>query len=231
MNLPHPLIPGKLIRRYQRFLADVTLSTGETVTVHCPNSGSMMGLLQQGADVLLSASTNPKRRCRYTWELVRAGNIWVGINTLNPNRLVYEALTQGGVKELAGYARVRKEVRWGDHTRFDLLLEDGEKKCYVEVKNVTLAENQVALFPDAVTKRGARHLEELMQVVRDGHRGVMFFLVHREDCRTFRPAAEIDPVYAETLKAAATAGVEILVYRARIVPPTVTLERRLAFCL
>jgi sugar fermentation stimulation protein A len=176
MRLPSPLYPGILIRRYQRFLADVELETGEVVTAHCPNSGSMKGCAVPGSAVLLSVSDNPNRKLKYTWELVFAEGVWVGINTGLPNRIVREGIENGTVQELQGYSSIRPEVPYGEHSRIDLLLDGSRGACFVEVKNVTLVEGGVALFPDSVTKRGQKHLRELIRVVGNGARGVIFLL-------------------------------------------------------
>lgn len=226
MVLPRPLVEGRLIRRYQRFLADVLLEDGRVVTAHCPNSGSMRGCSAPGSVVLLSLAHNPKRRCRYTWELVRVGRIWVGINTWFANRLAAEGVLRGLVPELAGYSLFRQEVPFGDNTRLDLLLARGDELCFVEVKNVTLVEEGVAYFPDAVTNRGAKHLEELMRAHDQGHRAVVFFVVQRQDAHLFRPAAHIDPWYAATLRRAVAHGVECLAYRARVSKREIRLDRR-----
>ncbi|NIR49981.1 DNA/RNA nuclease SfsA [candidate division KSB1 bacterium] len=228
MKLPEPLIPGKLIERYKRFLADVQLED-RTVTAHCPNSGSMMGLLQKGNDVLLSESGNPKRKLPYTWELVRVGPTWVGVNTINPNRMIHEALLNGEIPELSQYSDIKREVIWKHTCRFDFMLKNGQKTCFVEVKNVTLEENGLALFPDAKTERGVKHLRHLKEAVSDGHRAVMCFLVNREDCTFFMPAETIDPVYADSLRDAYENGVEIVVYRANITPPEVVIDGALDF--
>ena len=197
MQLPHHLYHGRLIQRYKRFLADVLLDSGETVTAHCPNSGSMKGCATPGSPVLLSLSSNPKRKLAYTWELVEADGVWVGINTALPNRIVHEAIAMGMIPELADYRTVRPEVPYGTGSRIDLLLTGDRPPCYVEVKNVTLVENGRALFPDAVTTRGQKHLRELMEVVRRGERGVIFFLVQRPDADSVSPADAIDPTYGQ----------------------------------
>lgn len=227
MRLPEPLYPGVLIRRYQRFLADVLLQNGVTVTAHCPNSGSMKGCSVPGSEVLLSRSNNPKRKHPFTWELVRANGLWVGINTGLPNALVREALVQEKVPELAGYDHIRSEVRYGADSRIDLLLTGQTGCCYVEVKNVTLVDGERALFPDSVTVRGQKHLRELMEVVRNGGRGVIFFVVQREDARTLSPADAIDPDYGNLLRLAVGNGVEALAYQASVSPREILLARRL----
>jgi sugar fermentation stimulation protein A len=220
VHFSSPLIPGTLIRRYQRFLADVRLDNGETVVAHCPNTGSMMGCKEPGCRVWLSESDNPNRKLRYTWELVESlPDVWVGIHTGRSNYLVEEAILSGTIAELSGYKKIRREVKFGqERSRVDLLLTHDEKPdCYVEVKNVTAAvENCVAIFPDAVSDRGSKHLRELMAVVKSGQRAALVFCVQREDVTEVRPADEIDPVYGRTLRDAITAGVEVLAYRARV---------------
>jgi len=227
MNLPQPLYEATLIRRYKRFLADVQLLDGENITVHCPNSGSMMGCAEPGSTVLLSRSFNEKRKLPFTLELIRIRGHWVGINTMRPNHLVREAISQGKVPELNGYQAIRSEVRYGTNSRIDLLLSGPDGSCYVEVKNVTLLENKSALFPDAVTTRGQKHLHELMQVVQSGGRGVIFFVVQREDALTFGPADAIDPTYGKLLRLAVQNGVEALAYQAHVSPREIYLTRRL----
>ena len=227
MKLPSPLYPGILLRRYQRFLADVRLEDGETVTAHCPNSGSMRGCAAPGNKVYLSLSDNPKRKHPFTWELVYADDVWVGINTGRPNRLVHEAISQGRIPELSGYHEIRPEVRFGTDSRVDLLLSGPAGSCYVEVKNVTLVDGERALFPDAVTVRGQKHLRELMAVVRNSGRGVIFFVVQREDAQALSPADTIDPEYGRLLRLAVQNGVEALAYQAAVSPLEISLTRRL----
>ena len=227
MLLPAPLYPGTLIRRYQRFLADVELSDGTVVTAHCPNSGSMMGCAIPGNPVLLSLSPNPARKYQYTWELVYADGQWVGINTGLPNRLVREGIETGTIAELQGYDVIRGEVPYGERSRIDFLLEGSRGRCFVEVKNVTLVEGAVALFPDAVTTRGQKHLRELMRVVREGGRGVIFFVVQRGDGTSVAPADAIDPEYGRLLREALASGVEALAYRAVVAPEGVYLDHPL----
>ncbi|MCP3899917.1 MAG: DNA/RNA nuclease SfsA [Desulfobacteraceae bacterium] len=208
-----PLLPGILIKRYKRFLADVQLiESGKTVTAHCPNSGSMKGCAKPGSQVFLSESNNPKRKLKYTWELLQGSRTMIGINTQVPNRLVKKAIESGVIDELTGYDKITPEIKTSEHTRLDLLLEDvNGKKCYVEIKNCTLVENNVAMFPDAVTTRGQKHLTELEDLVSQGHRGVIFYLIQRMDAKSFRAADMIDKTYAEKLKRAATNGVEIVI--------------------
>jgi sugar fermentation stimulation protein A len=228
MDYPSPLLPGTLIKRYKRFLADVRLLDGQVVTAHCANSGSMLGCNLPDSQVLLSFRDAPKRKLKYTWELVKVGATWVGINTALPNHIVAEAIQGGAIPELTGYATLKPERKYGRNSRIDLLLSDPEKGlCYVEVKNVTLAEGSQALFPDAVTERGAKHLRELSDMVREGHRAVMVYLVQREDCDCFWPAEAIDPTYAAAFAAAQAAGVEALCYRCTVTPEGVAVAKRL----
>jgi sugar fermentation stimulation protein A len=230
MELPSPLISGTLIRRYKRFLADVRLDSGEVVTAHCANTGSMTGCAISDSPVLLSTSDRPGRKYPYTWELVQIGGNWVGINTARPNRLVEEAVLGGTIAELQGYETLRREVPYGNNSRVDLLLE-GAGRCYVEVKSVTLVEGRRALFPDAVTLRGQKHLCELEQMVLRGDRGVIFFAVQRGDADCVAPADTIDPEYGRLLRRAAKVGVEALAYRAVVTPERITLRERLPVCL
>ena len=231
MCLLPTLFPARLIRRYQRFLADFELAGGEVVTAHCPNSGSMKGCAVPGSPALLSRSDKPGRKLAYTWELVMADGCWIGINTGLPNRLVFEGIRSGLIPELRGYENIRPEVRYGANSRIDLLLSSGEERCYVEVKNCTLAEGNRALFPDAATTRGQKHLRELMEMVRCGHRAVNFFLVQRQDCESVAPADAIDPEYGRLLRVAAASGVELLAYRASVCREAISVEKRLPVVL
>jgi len=226
VKLP-PLIPGILVKRYKRFLADVTLEDGSMVTAHCPNSGSMKGCAIPGSRVFLSRSSNPGRTYPFTWELVESEGFWTGINTSRPNWLAREAIENGTVAELAGYETIRAEVPYGEHSRIDLLLEGPAGRCFVEVKNATLIENSRALFPDAVTTRGQKHLNELMRVVKEGDRGVIFFTVQRGDAENLSPADAIDPEYGKLLRLALANGVEALAYRADISVDEIYLTQRL----
>ena len=230
MKLPPHLLTGMLIRRYQRFLADVALESGETITAHCPNSGSMTGCAVPGSPVILSRSDRPGRKYPFTWELVQVGGCWIGINTGITPALVREGILSGMVVELQGYETIRPEVRRND-SRLDLFLTREQGRCWVEVKNVTLAEKGLALFPDAVTVRGQKHLTELMDVVRSGERGVIFYVVQRGDCTAMAPADRIDPRYGALLRESVAAGVEALAYRAEVSTMGVTLARRLPVIL
>jgi sugar fermentation stimulation protein A len=209
MRWPQPLIPGRLIRRYKRFLADIALDAGGDVTVHCPNPGRMLGLDAPGSRVWLSQGSNPLRRLPLTLELVEADGGLVGINTMHPNRLVQEALRAGRIEELAGYREIRREVAYDGGSRIDLLLrEPGRPDCYVEVKNVHLRRAAAAEFPDCVTARGARHLAAMRRQVGAGARAVLVYVVQRTDCAAFAVAEDIDPVYAGAFREALAGGVE-----------------------
>lgn len=226
MRFPHPLIAGTLLRRYQRFLADVRLDDGRHVTAHTPNTGSMQGCCRPGSRVWLRDTGNAARKYPLAWELVEAGpDALVGINTGLANALVREAVESKVVKELQDYGTIRQEVRYGEeNSRIDLLLESAAGRCYVEVKNVTLVENGAALFPDAVTQRGAKHLRELAAMVRQGHRAAIFFCVQRADAAELRPADRIDPVYGRTLREVMAAGVEALAYKADVKLDGISLQ-------
>lgn len=231
MHLLPPLIPARLIRRYQRFLADFQLEGGDIVTAHCPNSGSMKGCAVPGSACFLSRCDKPGRKLCYTWELVMADNCWIGINTGLPNRLVQRGIESGVIEELQGYDTIRPEVRYGTNSRIDLLLSNDRQLCYVEVKNVTLVEDGRALFPDAATVRGQKHLRELMEMVRCGHRAINFFVVQRQDGVSVSPADAIDPEYGRLLRQAAETGVELLAYQASVSRETITLTHRLPVIL
>jgi sugar fermentation stimulation protein A len=219
MRFAAPLIPAILIRRYKRFLADVMLASGETVTAHCANPGAMLGLMAGGARVWLSKSANPKRKLGYSWELVEAdfggGRELVGINTSNPNTLAAEAISGGRIPGLDGYERVRREVKYGKNSRVDFLLEGrGRPPCYVEIKNVHLMRQRgLAEFPDSVTKRGAKHLGELAAMAAEGARAVMLFLVQIGSAERFALARDIDATYAAAFDRARAGGVEAMAHR------------------
>ncbi len=225
MKFPIPLISGRLIRRYKRFLSDVELESGLQVVAHCPNPGSMLGLADPGNQVWLAPVDSPTRKLKYSWELVDCNGTLVGINTGHANTIVAEAITQGLVSELSGYPKLRREVRYGRNSRIDILLEAPDRPpCYVEVKNVTLKrKRELAEFPDAVTKRGAKHLEELSREVESGARAVNFYLAQRGDCSRFEIAADIDPEYARAYESARGRGVEVICYGCQVTPKSVQL--------
>jgi len=230
MRFPAPLLEGRLLRRYQRFLADVDTTAG-ILTAHCPNTGSMQGCAEPGMRVWLSPASNPARKLAWTWELVEAlPGVVVGMHTGRSNALVREAIEAGRVPELAGYPAIRPEVKYGAGSRIDLLLTaPGRPDCYVEVKNVTAAvAGRIGYFPDAVTTRGTKHLREMSAMVAAGHRAVLVFCVQRGDVDCVRPADHIDPVYGRTLREALAAGVEAIALGATVSPAGIELERRLA---
>lgn len=221
MRFDPPLVHGTLLRRYKRFLADIALADGREVTAHCANPGSMLDVAVVGRPVVVSPQDDPKRKLRWSWELIDLDGHWVCINTALPNRLVEEALLEDAIPELRGYATVQREVRYGSdgRSRIDVLLRDGaQPDAWVEIKNVTLARGRRAEFPDSVTARGQKHLHELMTVAAGGDRAVMLFWISRGDCDEFAPADDIDPEYGRLLRQAAGSGVEILAYRSRVDP-------------
>ncbi len=230
MKLPAPLLHGRLIKRYKRFLADVELENGAQITAHCANPGSMTGLKDPGFGVWLSQNNNPKRKLKYSWELVDVGGSLVGINTNFANRIVEEALAKEAISELTGYDAVRREVPYGENSRIDFLLQNQSviTSCYVEVKSVTLSRQAgVAEFPDAVTTRGAKHLRELGRMAQQGHRAVMLYLVQRTDCTRFRLAGDIDPAYKSAFYEARAQGVETLCYTCHISSAEITVAHAL----
>jgi sugar fermentation stimulation protein A len=229
VNFPQPLVPGVLVSRYKRFFADVVLDDGREVTAHCPNPGAMLGLNTPGFPVWLSPAEGPKRKLAWTLELVEADGGLVGINTLHPNRLVAEALSQDVIAELTGYDQHRREVKMGAASRVDFVLEGADRqKCWLEVKNCHLRrEGTLAEFPDCVAARSARHLRELTRRVREGDRAVQLFVIQRMDCDRFAACADLDPTYAAELAAAARAGVEVLCYGCDISTQAVRLSRRI----
>ena len=230
MEFQNPLIPATLIKRYKRFLADVRLEDGLEITVHCPNPGSMMGLKEPGSPIWLSDSKNPKRKLRYTLEVMRVDGALVGINTNIPNKLAEEAILVGTISELSGYPVLRREVKYGENSRIDILLEGGEVPAYVEIKNVHLMRTPgLAEFPDSVTMRGARHLAELTTMVEAGARAVMLYIVQRADCDVLAMAADIDPAYDQALKRALAHSVEVLVYRCTVGLDRIVVDTKLPF--
>jgi sugar fermentation stimulation protein A len=211
MKFETKLVKGKLIKRYKRFLSDIELENGSIVVAHCTNSGSMKSCIEEGAPVYLSPAKDPNRKTKFTWEMIYINNHWVGINTNYPNQIVYEAIVNKQIPNLSHYDEVTREVKFED-SRFDVFAKNENEQCFIEVKNVTLKEGNQALFPDAVTTRGQKHMKTLMSVKKQGIRAVMFYIIQRMDIETFSPAKDIDPEYAKTLKEAFDNGVEIMVY-------------------
>lgn len=235
MKFPSPLKRGRLVKRYKRFLADMMLDDGTAITASCPNTGSMLGLTTPNSVVWVSQSDSPTRKYRHTWEMIEVAGAkekpkLVGINTGHPNKIVAEAIAAGQIERLTGYADVRREVKYGINSRIDLLLQDPAKGlCYVEVKNVHLFRQPgLAEFPDSKTERGAKHLNEMSDMVRQGHRAVMLYLIQCDAADRFTVARDIDPAYGKAYDAAAACGVEMLAYRCRLTPETISLESQVA---
>lgn len=229
MQIELPTIEGRLVRRYKRFLADVKGPDGKVLVAHCPNTGSLKGCLEEGARVVLRDSQDAKRKLRYTLQSIEVNGSWVNVDTGLPNALVTEAIKEGLIKDLAGYDSVRREVKYGKSSRIDVLLErDGGERCYVEVKSTTLVEGTQARFPDAVTKRGLKHLMELRDMVREGHRAVIFFCVSRSDVTTFAPADDIDPAYGKALREVVAQGVDAMAWSTHVEPDRFSLLKPLA---
>ncbi len=229
MRYDPPLIPARLTRRYKRFLADVVLADGTEITVHCANPGSMLGLTRKDARVWISDSQNPKRKLRYSLELVEVGGALVGVHTGRTNTLAGEAIKAGKINELCGYDDIRTEVKYGTGSRVDFVLQsEGRPPCFVEVKSVTLSRQPgLAEFPDSVTKRGARHMNELANEARKGNRAVLLYIIQRDDCARFSPAQDIDPAYALAFEEAQKDGVEILVYACAVSSQAITISNRI----
>jgi len=214
MKFPDTLVTGILVRRYKRFLADIELDSGEIVVAHCANPGAMTGLNTPGFKVWLAPNRNPKAKLDWRWELVQVNGYLIGINTAHPNAIVAEAINAGKIDDLKGYESLRREVKYGRNSRIDILLEDDDRPpCHVEIKNVHfMREPGIAEFPDSVTARGAKHLDELADVAAAGGRAVMLYVVQRGDCRRLRIAGDLDPTYAKAFARARASGVEALAH-------------------
>lgn len=221
------LIKGKLIKRYLRFLADVELENGEVVTAHCTNTGSMKSVVVSGADVLISPAKDPNRKTKFTWEMIRINGQWVGVNTANANKLAFEWVRDNEITGLQNLQDLRTEKKYGD-SRFDIYGHDGNREVWIEVKNVSMKEGDDALFPDAVTTRGQKHLKTLMNVVKQGHRAAMIYVIQRSDVNQFAAAKEIDAEYAELLEEAKNKGVEVYACQATLNENEISLWRILA---
>ncbi len=231
MKFPTPLLRGTLIQRYKRFLADVRLEDGTVVTATCPNTGSMMGLTEPGQTVWLSTSDSPTRKYKHTWELVEhdlgKGPKLVGVNTGHPNKIVAEAIVAGKIEGLGGYGLLERERKYGKNSRIDIQLSDPVRgRAYVEIKNVHMSRRAgLAEFPDSVTERGAKHLVELSDMVAEGHRAVMLYLIQRNDVTSLSLARDVDPRYAAAFDLAAIAGVEMLAMRCKMTTVAITVEK------
>ncbi len=225
-----PLLEGKLIKRRNRFVAEILLPDLGPVLAHCPNSGSMLGCNEPGRPAHVSVSLNPKRKCPYTWELIEMPGSLVGVNTLTPNRLIGHSIKNGVIQELSEYDAVQPEVRCSDKSRLDFLLSGHERRdCYVEVKNCTLVENKIGYFPDAITTRGLKHLNELDLLVKQGPRAALFILIQRMDAELFSPADHIHPEYGQKLRSVVQNGVELLCYDVSITIKGISIRKRIPY--
>lgn len=231
MEFATPLVPARLLRRYKRFLADMRLEDGRDVTAHCANPGSMMGLAEPGMKVWLEPNDDPKKKLKFGWRLVDHENgHFTGVDTSVPNRALKSALIAHQIPGLPAYNLVRSEVKYGDNSRVDFLLNGQGPDTYVEVKSVTLSRQPgLAEFPDSVTTRGAKHLAELAQMVAQGHRAIMFYLVQRTDCDAVTLARDIDPIYKAAFDKATAAGVTVLAQSCQIDPKAITLGDPIPF--
>lgn len=234
MRFPTPLVKAKLTRRYKRFLADIRLPDGSEHVAHCPNPGAMLGLAEEGMDIWVEPNDDPKKKLKFGWRLVElSGGHWAGIDTGVPNKVVGEALAAQAIPALSAYTSIRAEVKYGQNSRIDFLAQaDGLPDAYVEVKNVHLRrQGDLAEFPDSVTKRGAKHLAELSDMVAAGHRAVMLYLVQRSDCSRMAFADDLDPAYAQAVTAAHEAGVEMICHGTHISTDGVTIGPEMKIAL
>jgi sugar fermentation stimulation protein A len=223
------LLHGKLIKRYKRFLADITLDNGDIITAHVPNSGRMTSTIEEGCDVWVTFHDNPKRKLKYTLELTKIDENLICTNTGVANKLGVEAIENGVIKELQGYNSIKTEQKYGENSRIDILLEKEDEKCYVEIKSVTLKVEDHLAFPDAVTSRGVKHLNELASMIKEGHRAVMLYIIQRTDKLPFRIADEIDKKYAEAFNEVTKNGVEVLIYQSDIDIDKINLNSKVPF--
>ena len=222
-----PLIEGKLIKRYKRFLADIILNSGEVITAHVPNSGAMTSCIEENCPVWVSFHDNPKRKLKYTLELTQMNKELICTNTGVANKIAIEAINSGVIKQLQGYSSLKPEQKYGQNSRIDILLENDNEKCYVEIKSVSLKQNHSFAFPDAVTSRGLKHLKELSNMVQQGHRAVMLYIIQRTDNAPFTLAQNIDPKYVQGFKEAVETGVEVLVYQSSISTTDIQIEKEI----
>ncbi|QDF29306.1 DNA/RNA nuclease SfsA [Halarcobacter anaerophilus] len=225
------LYKGRLIKRYKRFLADIILENGEEITAHVPNSGAMTSCIEPNCEVWVTFHDNPKRKLKYTLELTKMNENLICTNTTVANKIAIEAIKNGTIKELQNYTSLKPEQKYGKNSRIDILLENENKKCYVEIKSVTLKIDEMLAFPDAITSRGTKHLIELSDMVKEGHRAVMLYVIQRTDQLPFRLAEEIDKKYAQTFKEVTKNAVEVLVYQSNINLEKIEIEKRVDFQL
>ena len=229
MKFKERLLQGILIKRYKRFFVDIKYQN-ETITAHCPNSGSMMGLLNKGNSVWFSEASNPERKLKYTLEIVNVDKKLVGINTQLTNKIVLEALNQKKIKNLVKFDHIKTEVKFSDKTRFDFLISNNKEKCFLEVKNVTLVRsNKIAEFPDAITSRGTKHLKELINAKKKGYESCILYLIQREDCKSFKIANDIDQEYKTTFNEALKNGVKMLCYDCILSDEEIKLNNQISY--
>ena len=229
MKFNNKLLQGTLIKRYKRFFVDINYQN-KTITAHCPNSGSMMGLLNKGNSVWFSEASNPKRKLKYTLQIVNVDKKLVGINTQLTNKIVLEALNQKKIKNLVKFDHIKTEAKFSDKTRFDFLISNNKKKCFLEVKNVTLVrDNKIAEFPDAITSRGTKHLKELINAKKKGYESYMLYLIQREDCKSFKIANDIDREYKTAFNEALKNGVKMLCYDCKLSDEEIKLNNQISY--
>ena len=229
MKFNKKLLQGTLIKRYKRFFADIKYRN-KIITAHCPNSGSMMGLLDKGNKVWFSISNNPKRKLKYTLEIIEVKNEKVGINTLLTNKIVFEALRNKKIDTLIKFKNIKPETKFSDKTRFDFFLSNDKEKCFLEVKNVTLLrEKKIAEFPDAITSRGTKHLNELCNAIKKGYQSYILYLIQREDCDSFKIAKDIDKKYKIAFDKALKSGVKILCYDCKLNNEEIKLNNQINY--
>ena len=229
MKFKEKLLQGTLIKRYKRFFVDIEYQN-KIITAHCPNSGSMMGLLNKGNDVWFSKSNNPKRKLKYTLEIVVVDKKLIGINTQLTNKIVLEGLNQKKIKNLVKFHNIKTEVKFSDKTRFDFLISNNKEKCFLEVKNVTLVrKNKIAEFPDAITSRGTKHLKELSAAKKKGYKSYILYLIQREDCKSFKIADDIDQEYKIAFNEALKNGVKVLCYDCKLSDEKILLNNQISY--
>ena len=229
MKFNKKLLQGTLIKRYKRFFADIKYKN-KTVIAHCPNSGSMLGLIDKGNKVWFSASNNPERKLKYTLEIIEVRNEKVGINTFLSNKIVFEALNNKKITSLIKFKNIKREVKFSDNTRFDFFLSNDKEKCFLEVKNVTLLrEKKIAEFPDAITSRGTKHLNELCNAKKEGYQSYILYLIQRDDCDSFKIAEDIDKKYKDAFNKAIKSGVKILCYDCKLSNEEIKLNNQINY--
>ena len=231
MNFENRLISGLLIKRYKRFFVDIKIKN-KIITAHCPNTGSMYGLLKKGNKVWISKSSNPNRKLKYTLEIIEVGNSKVGVNTHSTNKIVSHALQNNSIKEFNNILDIKPETKFGLNTRFDFLVTDKKHKTFIEVKNVTLSRKKAtAEFPDSVTTRGLKHINELLKASKENYKIFILYLIQRDDCKTFTIAKDIDPIYAIALKKAVKNKLKILCYDCKFSPKGIILNNKIKFII